>query len=74
MRRSFASDVVRALVAQSTQVDPVQKMLPGAKQNGSDGEMQLIDERGLQELPDRGYSATKANVASTCSVCRLLKS
>src|SRR5215471_13607604 len=39
-------------------------MLPGAEQDGADGEMQLIDQRSLQVLPKCRYAAAEADIES----------
>src|ERR1043166_7470984 len=36
--------------------------------------MQLIDQRGSQILPNRGYAAAEADVAAACCSLRLLQS
>src|SRR6516165_11489341 len=48
-------------------------MLPGAEQHGADGEMQLIDQRGPQVLPNCRYAATQANIARARRSARLLQ-
>src|SRR5258707_8114173 len=49
-------------------------MLARTKQDGSDGEMQLVDQGGAQILPNRGYAATEAHVAAARCSGRLLQS
>ena len=39
-------------------------MLPGTEQDGPDGQVQFVDQRRLQVLPDRGYTAAQANVTA----------
>ncbi len=73
MGRTFARDGPRAFIAQSTQIDAVQEMLPGAEQDGSDGEMQLVDQAGPQILPNRGHAATEADIAAAGCRGRLLQ-
>jgi hypothetical protein len=43
MGRPFARDMLRASIPQRTHVDIVQEMLPGAEQDRSHGQMQLVD-------------------------------
>ena len=74
MGRTFACDVLRAFIAQSTQIDVVQEMLAGPEQDRSDGEMHLVDQGGAQILPDSGYAATDADVAAARRSARLLQS
>jgi hypothetical protein len=71
--RTFARDGPRAFIAQSTQIDAVQEMLPGAEQDRSDGEMQLVDQAGPQILPNRGHAATEADIAAAGCRGRLLQ-
>src|SRR5882762_3493346 len=70
---TFARDVLRAFIAQSTHVDVVQEMLPGTEQDRPDGEMQLVDQGGAKILPNDGYATTDANVAAARSSGRLLQ-
>src|SRR5881396_4088073 len=72
--RTFARNVLRAFIAQSTHIDVVQEMLPGTEQDRSDGEVQLVDQGGAQILPNNGYAATEADVAATGRSGRLLQS
>ena len=71
--RATACDVVDALVAQRTEIDPAQKMLPGPEQDGRDGQVQLVNEAGAEVLPDRGHAATQSDVAAACGVPGLLQ-
>src|SRR6266853_2289751 len=48
-------------------------MLPGTKQDRSDGEMQLVDEGSAQILPNSGHAATEADVAAARCSGRLLQ-
>src|SRR5216117_504739 len=72
--RTFARNVLRAFIAQSTHIDVVQEMLPGTEQDRSDREVQLVDQGGAQILPNNGYAATEADVAATGRSGRLLQS
>ena len=54
-----AGDMLGAFVAQGAKIDPLQEMLAAAEQDGSDGEVELVDETGLEKLPDRGDPATQ---------------
>ena len=71
--RTFARHILGAFIAQSTHIDVVQEMLSGTKQDGSDGEMQLVNQAGAQKLPNGGYATTQADVrppaaAVACSI------
>src|SRR5260370_34755643 len=72
--RAFARDRLRAFIAQGAHIDVVQEILPGTEQDGSDGEMQLVDQAGAQILPNRGYAAAEADVAAARRGGRLLQS
>src|SRR5260221_10544136 len=49
-------------------------MLPGTKQDRSDGEMQLVNQGGAQILANSGHAATEADVAAARCSGRLLQS
>src|SRR5262245_23683386 len=71
--RAFASDRFRASVAQRAQIDAVQEMLPGSKQDGAHDQMQLVDQAGTQILPNGGNAATHADVTPARSGACLLE-
>src|ERR1700740_857813 len=48
-------------------------MPSGTKQDGSNGEMQLVNQAGAQKLPNGGYAATQADVAAVRCGSRLLQ-
>src|ERR1700739_2656808 len=48
-------------------------MLSGTKQDGSNGEMQLVNQAGAQKLPNGGYAATQADVAAVRCSSRLFQ-
>ena len=48
-------------------------MLPRTEQDWPDDQVQFIDQRCSQILPDRGHAATLTNVAATCGGGRLLQ-
>src|SRR3984885_12375890 len=66
--------ILGAFIAQSTHIDVVQEMLSGTKQDGSDGEMQLVNQAGAQKLPNGGYATTQADVATARCGSRLFHS
>src|SRR5258706_3530680 len=49
-------------------------MLPGTKQDRSDGEMQLVNQGGAQILANSGHAATEADIAAARCSGRLLQS
>ena len=68
-----ACHVLYTFITQRTRIDTIQQLFPGAKQDGRDDQVQLIDECSLQILPDRGYATTQSDVLAICSGPRLLK-
>src|SRR5476649_622764 len=71
--RTFARDVLRAFIAQCAHIDAVQEMLAGTEQDGSHGEMQLVDQAGAQILPNRRQAATEADITAACCGARLFE-
>jgi len=57
-----AWDVFEILVAEASDIDPVQQMLSGAEQDRRDGQLHLVDQAGAQVLSNRGNAATQSNV------------
>src|SRR5207248_9685141 len=49
-------------------------MLARAQQDGSNGEMQLVNQGSAQILPDRGHATTEAYVAGARCISRLFQS
>ena len=66
-----ACHVLYALIAQRTDIDTVQQMLAGTKQDGRDGQVQLVDEGSAKILPDRGNTATQPDIATVRGISRL---
>lgn len=50
------------LVTQGERVDSGQQVFAGAEEDRADGEVHLVDESGLEVLPDRGDPTTEPNV------------
>src|SRR4030095_4111755 len=73
MCRTFAGDILRALVAQNAHVDVSKEMLSRAEQDGPDGEMQLVDQPCAQVLANRGNAAAEADVTTSSCGLRLLQ-
>src|SRR5262249_51922418 len=71
--RAFASDRFRASAAQRAQINSVQEMHPGSKQDGAHDQMQLVDQAGTQILPNGGNAATHADVTPARSGACLLE-
>src|SRR5215470_17465522 len=70
---ALACGGLRALVAEGARVDSVQEMLSRAKQDRRDREVELIDQAGLQVLPDRRDAAAETDVAAARRGSRLLQ-
>jgi hypothetical protein len=68
-----ACHMLHALIAQRTNIDTVQQMLAGTKQDGRDGQVQLVDEGSAKILPDRGNAATQPDIATVRRIPRLLQ-
>ena len=66
-----ACHVLYALIAQRTNIDTVQQMLAGTKQDGRDGQVQLVDKSSAKILPDRGNAATQPDIAAARGIPRL---
>jgi hypothetical protein len=72
--RTLASDVLRALIAQSTHIDVFEEMLSGTEYDRSDGKMQLVNQGRAQILSNGGYAATEADVTVARCGGRLFQS
>src|SRR5215813_12298510 len=72
--RSFSRNALRTFIAQSVQIDAGEQTLSLTEQYGPHGEMQFVDQTGLQILSNRRYTAAQPNVAAGRCSLRLVQS
>jgi antitoxin component of MazEF toxin-antitoxin module len=66
----LAGDVLAARVSERRQVETRHEMFSRTEENGGDGEVHLVNEAGLQVLPDRRHSSAEADIVFTKAGCR----
>src|ERR1043166_2638086 len=64
MQSSRARHILRALVPKLHQVQSAQQVFAAAENDWCNGEMQLVNQAGLQILPDCGRAATQPDIQS----------
>ena len=62
MHRMGSGHVLAASVPQRHPVQAAEQVFSAAQQHGADGDVHLVDEPGLQVLPDGGHATTQAHV------------
>lgn len=70
----WACGVFGATIAERGEVDSGEEAFSAAKNQRGDGEMHVIDQSGLQVLPDGRRSAAEADVATACGFVGLAES
>ena len=55
MCRAFARDVLRAFIPERPDVDALQEVLAGTKQDGPDRQMQIVNQPGLTDAEGDNY-------------------
>ena len=64
MRRLLRRDMLAHLVAERGHVETGEERLAATEEDGRDDEMHLVDEPGVQILPDSGCASAEADVAA----------
>ena len=64
VHRALAGDVVCGLVAEDVQVEAGEEIFAGAEEDRANGEMEFVDETGLEELTDSIDAAADADIAA----------
>ena len=68
-----ALDMPLAVIAESVDIDAVQQVLAATEEDGRDGDVEVVDEAGLEILADCGCAAAEADVFAFRGVLCLLE-
>ena len=73
MHRIGRGHMLRTLIPQRQYVDSGEEVFSGAENNRADRNVHLVDQLGLEILPDRGNPSAESNVSATGGIVRPLE-